>query len=223
MLSCWNGRLRRMKRSPSARGEAARPVPTGLQEGPRPAMRRVPKKAALTKDRRAALCSSVVPGSVAAHFSSTRAARSTVAFSTAIPITRTCRPFLRSASQSGPCAAPHECASPQTHLPAICPCFSTSPTDTRSEPRRCHASRRRLHRDSCESTTALAANARLPKPCHPRPSRRPSASRRWTYHCELAQTHRPRTHGIGKTQRGGSPFLNSENEGSNQGETASWR
>ena len=54
MLSCWNGRLRRMKRSPSARGEAARPVPTGLQEGPRPAMRRVPKKAALIKDRRAA-------------------------------------------------------------------------------------------------------------------------------------------------------------------------
>ena len=70
---------------------------------------------------------------------------------------------------------------------------------------------------------ALAANARLPKPCHPRPSRRPSASRRWTYHCGLAQTHRPRTYGIWKTRRGGSPFLNSENEGSNQGETASWR
>ena len=52
--------------------------------------------------------SSLVPGSAAAHLSSTRAVRSTVAFSTAIPITRTCRPFLRSASQSGPCAAPHE-------------------------------------------------------------------------------------------------------------------
>ena len=70
-----------------------------------------------------------------------------------------------------------------------------------------------LHRDSCESTTALAANARLPKPCHPRPSRRQSASRRWTYHCGLAQTHRPRTHGIWKNSKGMLSFSEQRKRG----------
>ena len=85
-----------------------------------------------------------------------------------------------------------------TGLAAIRPRLSTSSIDPQSEPRQHHTSCRRFHHDSCKTPTALAANARLLTPRHPRPSRCSSASSRWTYHCGLAQAHRPRTHGIWK-------------------------